>query len=84
MEFGNDPVLEELLAFVREIAECDVDIDSKLLDDGFIDSFSVLQIVSFIEERCDVTIDAGNFPLQEFASVRTLRDWMRRLRVEAA
>ena len=76
---NNDTLRNELADYVGRISNTSVQIDSPLIEHGIIDSFSVLQIVDFIEERLGLEIDPEELPIEEFYSVETLVSWVQRL-----
>lgn len=70
---------EELVDYITEISNTKIQTDTDLIDQGIIDSFSILQIVNFIEERFNLEIDPEELPIQEFHRVETLVRWVQRL-----
>ena len=65
--------MEKLLALLEEI---DADIDFKscttLIDDGILDSFAILEIVSEINDTFDVEVSAPDIVPENFNSAQAL------------
>ena len=51
-----------------------------LFSTGVIDSFGVLELIAFLEDRFEVTIDTGQHDLSEFDSVDKIVELVGRLR----
>ena len=54
--------------------------DDSLFSTGVIDSFGVLELIAFLEDTFDVTIDTGRHELSEFDSVNKIVDLVGRVR----
>lgn len=46
--------------------------DEHLLDDGYIDSLGIIELIVLLEESFDVTFGDGQVTRDNFASVRTI------------
>jgi acyl carrier protein len=62
---------EAILAFVREqfkasIGTARVDRDTPLFSSGIVDSFGVLELIAFLEDRFGVEVDPSRHELHEF------------------
>jgi acyl carrier protein len=76
-------VIEELRAYVIEHhldGRAEVDADTPLLEWGILDSFSVAEILVFIEERFGVTPPQESISPEHFGSLRALADLVESLR----
>ena len=47
----------------------DIDQNTALIDDGYIDSIQILDLAMFIEETYQVTLDADDMMVENFASI---------------
>ena len=74
-----DKLCDELADYINQISNVRIQRDIPLLGQGIIDSFNVLQIVDFIEERFRVVIDPEELPIEGFHSVETLANWIQSL-----
>lgn len=52
-------------------------LDEALIDKGLLDSVGVLQLVVFIEEKFDVTIEDDEVVPENFETVRTIGRYVR-------
>ena len=72
--------MEELIELLSEIKE-DVDFENEdsLVDDGIIDSFDILQIISTLNDAYDISIPASEIIPVNFNSAQALYKMVRRL-----
>lgn len=67
-------ILEEIVADV-DFEECET-----LIDDGILDSFAILSIVSELQDEFDITISPADIIPTNFNSAKALWDMVCRLR----
>ncbi len=72
--------LEEFIEVLQEVRD-DVDFENctTLIDDGILDSFSILQIISTLDDEYDVTIPASEIVPKNFNSAEALYEMVQRL-----
>ena len=72
--------MEELLEILAEIKD-DVDFENedRLIDDGILNSFDILQIISALNEEYDISIPASEIIPDNFNSAEALLKMVRRL-----
>ncbi|WP_026505078.1 acyl carrier protein [Butyrivibrio sp. NC3005] len=72
--------MEELIELLSEVKE-DVDFENEtaLIDDGILDSFDILQIISTLNEEYDISIPASEIIPDNFNSAKSLYDMVQRL-----
>ncbi len=77
--------MDELLDILSELhPDVDFEEEDALVDDGIIDSFDIVTIVSEIQDRMDVTIGAKDILPENFNSAEALYDLIERIRKEEA
>ena len=77
--------MDELMEILTELhPDVDFDEEDALVDDGIIDSFDIVTIVSEIQERMDVTIGAKDITPENFNSAEALYDLIESIREEEA
>ncbi len=71
---------ENFIDILSEIKE-DVDFENEtaLIDDGILDSFDILQIISALNEEYDISIPASEIVPDNFNSAKTLWAMVERL-----
>ena len=68
---------KNILEILREIKEgIPDDINVNLLDNGFIDSFDIVNIVAKLEEVFNVEVDSGNIIPENFKTISTMAKMM--------
>lgn len=76
--------MEQLLAILEDI---NPDVDFKncttLIDDGILDSFAILSIVSEIQDEFDVSITPAEIIPDNFNSAQALWSMVERLKADA-
>lgn len=72
--------MEKLLEILNEVNP-DVDYENctTLIDDGLLDSFAILEIVSEINDEFDVEVSAPDIVPENFNSAKALWDMIQRL-----
>jgi acyl carrier protein len=53
-----------------------IDVQTSLFLSGMLDSMSMLTLLSFIEESCNVTILGDDFSIDKFDTVRQIADYV--------
>jgi len=72
--------MEELLDILSEIKDdVDFETEDKLIDDGILDSFDILQIISALNDEYDISIPASEIIPENFNSAESLWDMVQRL-----
>ena len=67
---------EELLGELAAVLGYDVGLDDALLVEGGLDSFGILQMVTYLEERYGIRIPDENLATASFTSARIISDWV--------
>lgn len=62
---------------VQDQAQLPLSNETPLLEDGVLDSLSLLQLVVFLEERFKITVDDADLLPENFASVNTICAYLR-------
>lgn len=75
--------MERLIELLEEIKE-DVDFENEtaLIDDGILDSFDILQIISSLNDEYDISIPASEIVPDNFNSAKALWEMVQRLEEE--
>lgn len=72
--------MEELLDILAEIKDdVDFETEDKLIDDGILDSFDILQIISALNDEYDISIPASEIIPENFNSAESLWEMVQRL-----
>ncbi len=75
--------MDELLDILSELhPDVDFEEEDALIDDGILDSFDIVTLVTEIGERMDVTIGAKDIIPENFNSADALYDLIERIREE--
>ena len=75
--------MERLIELLEEIKE-DVDFENETarIDDGILDSFDILQIISSLNDEYDISIPASEIVPENFNSAKALWVMVQRLEEE--
>jgi acyl carrier protein len=75
--------MEELIKILKDVKE-DVDYENctTLIDDGFLDSFDIIQIITALNDNYDIEIPASEIIPANFNSAATLLKMVERLQEE--
>ena len=73
--------MEELIELLEEIQpDADFENCDTLIDDGILDSFAILSIVSELQDTYDITINPADIIPENFNSAKALWDMVCRLK----
>ena len=67
----------DLIAFIEKLSDVPpgmITAETALIDGGYIDSFSIMQLILFIEERCGVSISIESLSLDTVSTVEIITD----------
>ncbi|OJF75894.1 MAG: acyl carrier protein [Treponema sp. CETP13] len=65
--------MDKLLKLLSEVNDSvDFENETKLVDDGLIDSFDIIQIISSIDDEYDISIPATEILPENFNSAKAL------------
>lgn len=70
---------EELRSYIeRELlfGEEKIEDDTALIDDGVLDSISVVSLFAFLEERFGLSVPEEDVPIDELENLTTLSAWV--------
>lgn len=73
---NSEELCVELVEYISRISGQEIRADTRLLDEGIIDSFNVLEILSFMEELAGIHIHPSDATFENFASVQLMANWM--------
>ena len=77
----DDEKMEELIELLEEIQpDADFENCDTLIDDGILDSFAILSIVSELQDTYDITITPADIIPENFNSAKALWDMVCRLK----
>ncbi|MCR4909278.1 MAG: acyl carrier protein [Lachnospiraceae bacterium] len=69
----NDKLREEVLAVLTDLCpDVDFEKEEALIDDGIVESFDVIQIVTSLMEQFDIEIDADDIEPENLNSLERI------------
>ncbi len=72
--------MDEILEILTEIRpDVDFENEKRLIDDGILDSFDIITIVSEFNEAFDIDIDVEDLEPENFNSVEAMKELIDRL-----
>lgn len=75
-----DKIRATILEILEEMhSDVDFEMESKLVDDGILDSFDLVSLVSELTDEFDIQITAKDFVRENFNSLDTLAAMVHRL-----
>jgi acyl carrier protein len=64
-----------LLEYLRDelgVETDDIEVATPLFSSGVIDSFALVQLITFLEERCNLRLDAADVSLENLDSIERI------------
>ena len=75
--------MQELIEKLQKIKKgVDFENETELFDDGLLDSFDVVKIISMLDEQYDITVPLSQIVPENFNSAQAIWDMMQRLEEE--
>lgn len=65
----KDAIIKILKENVDDLADVDINSSTKLIDGGYVDSFDIINLLSVLEKKFDVSIPIDDLKLESFNSV---------------
>jgi acyl carrier protein len=72
---ANNEFTHDLISFIEKLNDIPVGTitaQTPLIEAGYIDSFSIMQLILFIEERCNVSITIEALSLDTISTIDTI------------
>ena len=81
-------MVDDILTFVRtnfkaSVGRREIDLHTPLFSSGLVDSFGVLEVIAFLEDRFGIEIDPARHNLLEFDTATSIVGVVDRLRARA-
>jgi acyl carrier protein len=71
---------ERVLTFLRKTIDPDIDLDTPLMDSGVLDSFHVVELLSFVEEELGLRLNPSDVTHDDLRNARAVVALIERLR----
>ena len=76
----DEITLDDIIEVLEDVREdIDYEQEKKLIDDGILDSFDILSIISALNEEFDITIPAKDIVPENFNSAEAMLAMVQRL-----
>ena len=74
---------EQLLNVLQEIRpDVDFEHETRLIDDGILDSFDIIQVVQDLNDAFDVEINVGDLEPENFNTIDAMMELIEKLQAE--
>jgi acyl carrier protein len=77
-------VEEKIVAVLRKLVDPELDRDTRLVDGGLIDSFQVVELLSFVESEFDLRVEPTDLTAEDFATPAAIAGMIERLLAKKA
>jgi acyl carrier protein len=77
----NEEIQDVLLTFITRnfgVDRADINLGNSMIDDGIIDSFGLVEIMTFLETEFRMVVDDDDMKRDNFGSVFKLVDYIQR------
>lgn len=73
-------IIEILKEHIDELKEVEVKADTALISSGYLESFDIISIVVSLEETFDVELPLEDMELEDFNTVGTIAEMIKRIK----
>jgi acyl carrier protein len=70
---------DAILTFLREILHPDIQEDTALVEEGLLDSFAAVEVITFLEDEFGITIQPTDVKREDVANVRAMAALVERI-----
>lgn len=75
--------MEKILSILQDIrSDVDFEKEKKLIDDGVLDSFDIIEIVSTFNDEFDIEIDVDELMPENFNTIEAMKQLIEKLQNE--
>jgi acyl carrier protein len=71
---------DRVLSFLRKTIDQDLDLDTPLIDSGLLDSFHVVELLTFVENELGVRLNPSDVTHDDLRNARSVAALLDRLR----
>jgi len=73
---NREQLQEDLVGELAGILGQDIGPEDDLLFEGGLDSFGIMQVVAYLEEKYHIRVPEEHIAMASFSSVSTIADWV--------
>jgi acyl carrier protein len=81
MEKSSDPYAQVIVDYVRSLALVEptqvIPLEESLLETGILDSFGIVEMLTFVESQFDLQIPDGDMTKEKLGSIRKMAHYVR-------
>jgi acyl carrier protein len=66
----------EVHKIVNKMTSADVKVDSNLVENGYVDSLGIIQLVAAVEQKFEIDVPYSDVTLKNFGSVRDISEYL--------
>lgn len=70
----QNKIIKMFMENVPELEGVDISADTQLISSGYVDSFTVIQMISLFEEEFSLEIDLGSVNYEDFETIQSIMD----------
>lgn len=71
---------DRVLTFLRKTIDQELDLDTPLMDSGLLDSFHVVELLSFVEDELGLRLNPSDVTHDDLRNARSVTAMIERLR----
>lgn len=73
-------IIEILKEHIEELKDVEIKADTALISSGYLESFDIIGIIVSLEEAFDAELPLGDMELEDFNTVRTIEEMIKRIK----
>lgn len=73
-------IIEILKEHIEELKDVEIKADTALISSGYLESFDIIGIIVSLEESFDAELPLEDMELEDFNTVRTIEEMIKRIK----
>lgn len=73
-------IIEILKEHIEELKDVEIKADTALISSGYLESFDIIGIIVSLEEAFDTELPLEDMELEDFNTVRTIEEMIKRIK----
>lgn len=79
---GEENTEAKVKAIVSKLSSEDVAVDSNLVENGYVDSLGIIELVAAVEQKFEVQVPYSDVTMKNFGSIKEISSYLEKVKNE--